>query len=264
MTEYLSTPNPTLRQGDVVLAPATVLLSANEAPDADASPLPPQHLGDRVETRLWSQPTRRAPDVVAETVFAPVLVLSHDCHLEKDFNERVRALVRDDGVPLDDAIAQASADESLDPAAVVAPLQPYSEIPWHRHAGVRSGDRIGYYALDALPGDGGDYVVDLGRACTVSVRLLPQAAKVASLSPESAAELRYKLAEAYAIRDLSVIAELEAMIGHRILRAEALPKSRKKSAVVFHLDNGELIHLEIRRPREEVPQEVTRTTPGPG
>lgn len=264
MTVYLRSPNPTLRQGDVVLAPATVLLPADEAPNTDASPLPPQHLGDRVQTLLWSKSTRRAPDVVAETVFAPVLVLSHDCHLDKDFNERVRALVQNEGVPLDDAIAQASADDSLDPVAVVAPLQPYSAIPWHRHAGIRSGDRIGYYALDALSGDGGDYVVDLGRACTVSVRLLPQAAKVASLSPGSAAELRYKLAEAYAIRDLSVIAELEAMIGQRILRAEALPKSKKKSAVVFHLDNGELIHMEIRRPRDEVPQEVTRTTAGQG
>ena len=264
MTEYLGSPNPTLRQGDVILAPATVLLSADEAPAADASPLPPQYLGDRVQTLLWTHSTKRAPDVVAETVFAPVLVLSHDCHLEKDFNERVRALVEEDGMPLDDAVAQASADESLDPVAVVAPLQPYSEIPLHRHSGIRSGDRIGYYALDVVPGDGGDYVVDLGRACTVSILLLPQAAKVASLSPASTAELRYKIAEAYAIRDLSVLAELEAMVGQRILRAEALPKSKKKSAVVLHLDNGELIHLEVRRPRDELHQEVTRTTAGPG
>ena len=264
MTEYLGSLNETLRQGDVILAPATVLVSADEAPTADAPALPPRYLGDRVETLLWSKSTRLAPDVVAETVFAPVLVLSHDCQLEKDFNEHVRNLVKEDGMPLDDAIAHASADPSLDPFAVVAPLQPYSDIPEHRHAGIRSGDRIGYYALDALPGDGGDYVVDLGRACTISVRLLPQAAKVASLSPASAAELRYKLAEAYAIRELSVIAELEAMVGHCIMRAEAVPKSRKKSAVILHLDNGDLLHLEIRRPRDEVPQEVTRTTAGPG
>lgn len=241
----------------MILAPVTVLLAAGEAPAADHLPIPPRFLGERVHTPLWLPMGSLAPATVAETVFAPVLVLSHDCHLDKDFNERVHALV-EDGISLEQARSEASADPSLDPMAVVAPLQPYSEIPPHRHAGIRAGDRIGYFALDGIPGDGGDYVVDLGRACTVSVRLLPQSAKVASLAPAFAAELRYKLAEAYAIRDLSVIAELEAMVGRRILRAEALPKSRKKSAVVLHLDNGELIHLEVKRPRDELPAEITR------
>jgi hypothetical protein len=262
VTEYLPAPSGTLRQGDVILAPATVLLAAEEAADADHLPIPPGFIGDRVHTPLWLPVGRLVPGTVAQTVFAPVLVLSHDCQLEKDFNEYVRGLV-EDGVPLDEAVSEASADPSLDPFAVVAPLQPYSGIPQHRHAGIRAGDRIGYFALDALPGDGGDYAVDLGQSCTVSVRLLPQSAKVASLAPASAAELRYKLAEAYAIRDLSVLAELEAMVGHRILRAEALPRSRKKSAVVLHLDNGDLIHLEARRPRDELPEEVTRIAAGP-
>jgi len=195
--------------------------------------------------------------VVAETLFAPVLVLSHECHLEKDFNERVCALMSE-GVPQHAAAEAASVDSALDPLAVVAPLQPYSSVPAHRHAGIRTGDRIGYFPLDGLPGDGGDYVVDLGRACTISVRLLPQAAKVASLAPDEVAELRFKLAETYAIRDLSVIAELQAMVGQRIRHAEALPKSKKKSALVLHLEDGEIVHLEIRRPRDELPGEITR------
>lgn len=261
MTEYLPVPNPTLRQGDVILAPTAVLRPPDElAYDVDGIPPPPSHLGGRVHTLLWTA-DGLAPEVVAETLWAPVLVLSHDCQLEKDFNERVRDLIAD-GVALDEAIAEASADPALDPFAVVAPLEPYSAVPAHRHAGIRAGDRIGYFALDRLPGDEGDYVVDLGRACTVSVRLMPQGAKVASLGPSSAAELRYKLAEAYAIRDLSVVAELEAMVGQRILRAEALPKSKKKSALVLHLENGELIHVEIRRPREEMPDEITRESAG--
>lgn len=251
MTDYLPEPNVSLRQGDVVLAPTTVLFSAEEAPVPDEPEGAPVCLGERVRTLL-------VPDVVAETLWAPVLVLSHDCQLEKDFNEYVRALVSE-GVPQSEAIAEASADPSLDPFVVVAPLDPYSAIPPHRHAGIRAGDRIGYFALDALPRDGGDYVADLGRACTISTGLLPQSAKVASLAPESVAELRYKLAEAYAIRDLAVLVELEAMVGHRIKRAEALPKSKKKSALVLHLDNGDLVHLEIRRPRGELPDEITRT-----
>ncbi|MBV9110374.1 MAG: hypothetical protein JO306_13260, partial [Gemmatimonadetes bacterium] len=142
-----------------------------------------------------SSPT--TPDAVVEAWWTPVLVLSHDCHLEKDFNERVRQLMAD-GVAEDEAVTEASADPSLDPFAVVAPLQPYADFPEHRHASLRSGDRIGYFPLDLLPGDGGDYVVDLGRVATVSVMLLPQRLKVASLAPAPLGELRYKLAETYA------------------------------------------------------------------
>lgn len=258
MTEYLAEPNDSLRQGDIVLAPSTVLFSADEVAVPDDGDHSPDCLGASVRKRLWRDGPPLVPNVVAETLWSPVLVLSHDCQLEKDFNERVRGLIAE-GLTLEEAIAEASADPSLDPLAVVAPLEPYSAIPPQRHAGIRSCDRIGYFPLDALPGDGGDYVVDLGRACTISVGLLPLSAKVASLTPDSVAELRYKLAEAYAIRDLAVLVELEAMIGHRITRAEALPKSKKKSALVLHLDNGDLVHLEIRRPRDELPDEITRT-----
>lgn len=258
MTEYLDYLHDTLRQGDVILAPTAVLLSSNEAEAGDAVPDPPARLGGRTRTLPWNPAgSRVAPGTVVETLWAPVLVISHDCQLEKEFNERIRELAAA-GISLEDAREQASSDPSLDPFAVVAPLQPYDVFPVPKHASMRAGDRIGYFPLDALPGDGGDYVVDLNRLSTVSVQLLPHAGKVTSLAPPSVAELRYKLAEAYSIRDLSVLAELEAMVGHTILRAEALPKSKKKSALVLHLDNGDFVHLEIRRPRDELPAEVTR------
>lgn len=262
MTEYLDTPCETLRQGEIVLAPTAVLLDSREAPPDSALPDLTWRLGARVRTLVWrARADYTVPGVVVEAEWAPVLVLSHDCQLEKDFNEAVGEMM-ERGLSAEEARAAASSLPSLDPFAVVAPLQPYSAVPDHRHAGIRAGDRIGYFPLDALPGDGGDYFVDLGRVATVSVRLLPQAGKVASMAPPSVSELRYKLAEAYAIRDLSVITELEAMVGQTILRAEALPKSKKKTALVLHLDNGEIVHLEIRRPREELPAEVTRLPRG--
>ena len=196
MTEWLERPNPTLRQGDVVLAPSATLLVPDDGESAAGVPSAPTRLGGRVRVPAWrSSPT--TPDAVVEAWWTPVLVLSHDCHLEKDFNERVRQLMAD-GVAEDEAVTEASADPSLDPFAVVAPLQPYADFPEHRHASLRSGDRIGYFPLDLLPGDGGDYVVDLGRVATVSVMLLPQRLKVASLAPAPLGELRYKLAETYA------------------------------------------------------------------
>ena len=261
-TEYLAAPHPTLRQGDIVLAPSAFLVPADPAASPDL-PEPPAVLGDRSRSLAWRPgKAEHAPDVAVETEWRPVLVVSHDCQLEKDFNERVRALIAE-GAGLDDARSMASDDPLLDRWAVVAPLVAYDKIPAHRHAGIRAGDRIGYFALDALPGANADLVVDLGRLATVDVRLLPQSRKVASLAPTSAAELRYKLAEAYALRDLSVIRELESMAGRRILRAEALPKSKKKSALLLHLDDGGTMHLEVRRPRDELPEEITRL-PGGG
>jgi hypothetical protein len=236
-----------------------VLLRGDEAQAADTPAAPPLRLGESVQSPAWRSPSHPlVPDVAVETAWSPVLVVSHDCHLEKDFNERVRELIAT-GIPEPEAIETASADPTLDPFAVVAPLLPYSAIPESRHAGIRAGGRIGYFPLESLPGDGGDYAVDLGRLATVSVRLLPQSAKVGSLAASSTAELRYKIAEAYAIRDLAVLAELEAMVGHTIVRAEALPRSKKKSALALFLDNGESVHLEIRRPRDELPDEITRT-----
>jgi hypothetical protein len=258
VTEYLSVANPTLRQGDIILAPSAALLAGREAPADEEIPAPPRGLGIPTYSMPWrAGESSLVPDVVVETVMAPVLVLSHDCQLEKDFNERFATLTAE-GMSGVDARAAASADRTLDPWAVVAPLEPYTAIPAERHAGIRAGSRIGYLALDALPQDGSDYAVDLGRACTLSVHLLPRAAKLASLGPTSVAELQYKLAEVYAIRDLAVISELQAMVGQRILHVEALAKSKKKSALVLHLENGEIVHLEIRRPRNELPEEITR------
>jgi hypothetical protein len=171
-----------------------------------------------------------------ESVVTPVLVLSHDCQLEKDFNERMRELMAG-GMDVEEAQGVASSDPTLDPLAVVAALQPYEAFPAYRHAGIRSGDRIGYFPVDRLPQDGGDYAVDLGRLTTISVQLLPQTGKIASLASTSVAELRYKLAEAYSIRDLSVLLELEGMVGQTIQRVEALPRNKKKTSLVLHLAN---------------------------
>lgn len=258
MTGYADVPHPTLRQGDIVLAPSALLLPlGNRDLSAPRSGL--NRLGEAQRLALWeSRGDMVSPDVSVEVRFSPVLVVSHDCELEKDFNERVRELI-DAGRSEAEAVAQAEADPTLDPYVVVAPIVPYASVPERRHGGIRNGQRIGYLPLDRLPGDGGDYLVDLGRLCTVSVELLPQRAKVASLDTDSVYELRYKLSEAYAIRDLAVLQELERLTGRTIIRAVALPKSSKKASLQLHLDDGEIVHLEIRTPREALPEEITRT-----
>lgn len=258
MTDYAEAPHSTLRQGDIVLAPSALLLPLGER-DLGAPRSGPGRLGETQRLALWeSRGGTAPPDVSAEVRFSPVLVVSHDCELEKDFNERVRELIGE-GRSEANAISEAEGDPTLDPYAVVAPILPYASVPERRHGGIQSGQRIGYLPLDRLPGDGGDYLVDLGRLCTVSVELLPQRAKVASLGVESVYELRYKLSEAYAIRDLAVLQELERLTGRTIVRAVALPKSAKKTSLQLHLDDGDIVHLEIRKPREALPEEIVRT-----
>lgn len=255
MTEYLETPHETLRQGDIILCPtAPILKGASEPSDV---PRAPTALGDTVIGRLWIEPIDPVPHASYEACWSPVLVLSHDCELEKEFNERVVELIAG-GMSQEAAIEDASADPTLDPFAVVAPLLPYSMFPGHQFEGIRSGQRIGVLPVDQVPGDGGNYVVDLFRPSVVSAMLLPQGLKVASLAPRSVFELRYKLTEAYATRDLAVLTELEALVGHTITGVEAIPKAKKKTGLILHLQDAESVHLEIRWPRESLGSEIVR------
>lgn len=260
MTSYERVPHATLRQGDIILAPSAALLPP-EPRDLNAPRVPPAWLGESQRLALWrGGPESPLPDVSGKVRLSPVLVLSHDCDLEKEFNERVRELLAG-GVTVEEATAVAEADPSLDPFAVVAPLRPYTEAAEQRRAGIRNGQRIGCFPIDRLPGDGDDYYVDLGRPSTVSVLLLPQAAKVASLGRDSVFELRYKISEAYSIRDLAVLQELERLSGRTITRVVAEPKSGKKTALELYLDDGDVVHLEIRKPRDSLPEEIVRGQP---
>jgi hypothetical protein len=257
VTTYEEVPHPTLRQGDIILAPSAVLVPPEQR-DLSAPRTAPLRLGETQRLALWDSDRTASLDVSAEVRFSPVLVLSHDCDLEKEFNERVRELIAA-GRSEAQAVAEAESDSKLDPFAVVAPLLPYSLLPPQRHAGVMNGQRIGCFPIHQLPRDGGDYFVDLGQPCTVAVLLLPQSGKVASLARDSVFELRYKLSEAFAIRDLAVLQELERLTGRTITRAVALPKSGKKTALQLYLDDGDVVHLEIRKPREALPDEIVRT-----
>ena len=258
MTAYEALPHPTLRQGDIIVAPSAVLTPPGDR-DLGSPRRGPARLGDVQWLALWrGDEDTLSPDLSAGVRFSPVLVVSHDCELEKDFNERVCELLAS-GLAEADAVAEAERDPTLDPFAVIAPLLPFDGLPAKRHAGVRDGQRIGYFPLHQLPRDGGDYFVDLGQLSTVSVQLLPQRGKVASLAQESVFELRYKLSEAYAIRDLAVLQELERLTGRTIVRAAALPKSGKKTSLQLFLDDGDVVHLEIRKPRDALSEEIVRT-----
>lgn len=119
MTEYLDVPHETLRQGDIILCPSTAILDGPT--DGTGIPRAPAVLGDTAVGRLWNDAPDPVPDASYEARWSPVLVLSHDCELEKEFNERVVELVSA-GMSEDAAIEEACVDPTLDPFAMVAPL----------------------------------------------------------------------------------------------------------------------------------------------
>ena len=161
------------------------------------------------------------------------------------------------------ADGRASAEFGRVPAApemgvVVAPVLPYAELPETDHQGVREAQRIGFFPIPAHELLEGETFVPLSRACTVDRTLLTKHQQIASLTPLGVGLLRFKLAECFTARDLSIIAELQAMVGQVIDNVVVLPKNQKVTSLQLYLRNGEVVHLEIRKPKESFLVEVRR------
>lgn len=258
---FADIPKDGLLQGDIVLSPSTVLWREDRAPcDFHYYPIAPD-LGETVAAPLWnphSEGDGVAPVVFHESRWSPVMVLSHDCEMEKEFNQRASSLIAD-GFSREEAEAIASEDESLDRFVVVAPLLSYGELPQDQHEGVRSGQRIGYFPVPPFAAvEMDETLVHLDRACTVDRLLLTRFAKIASLTPMSVGVLRFKLAECYAARDLSAMVELQALVGKRITHVQLHQRSKRSTALHLHLDNGQIAHLDIKTPRESLLAELRR------
>lgn len=256
---FLPSPNSDLSQGDIVLVP-TVVLWAEQRSALDFSHVPHSPaLGDTVAVPLWdSYAETGAPLVNAEARWSPAMVISHSCDLDKEFNREYQRLV-DSGVPPAEAHELASADEQLDRFLVVSPLLPYDEAPLDQRPGIKSGSRTGYMPIAPHElFDNEDLFVDLRRMTTADRLLVTKYATVASLNETAAGVLRFKISEAFSSRALAVVAEIEALTGRTVERTETLPQSSKSACLVLHLDNGETLRLEIRKPMNKVQEALTR------
>lgn len=246
---YRSENHEQLSQGDLFMVPTSMIWSFDSRPEAlsEVPPLPPE-VGTSVLTQAWRPSASGevgAPAVFVETRWSPAMVLSHDCEIDKDFNEEVDRLVEEEGLREDEAIRTVEIDWSFDRYITVATLLAYHEIPGHKHAGIRSGQRIGYFPLPPIPGFGApEFAVHLSRISTVERRILRGGLKIASIAPDSVKRLRYKLAEVFASRRLSLLSELEAAIGREIVEVRTLKESRKKATVALVLDDGTDLHVE--------------------
>ncbi len=165
------------------------------------------------------------------------MVVTHDCQLDKEWNQRVRELERS-GMTLDRAEREAASDVTLDRTLVVSPLVDPSELRGGR-GNLLAGRVIGYLPVPAHP-DAlvAECVADLTYQCTVD-RL--DVAKIASITETARKQLRYALSQLDALRTADLGFELEAVVGRTIQRVEV--PARDPLTVRIELDDGGVIQL---------------------
>lgn len=225
---YVSAAGP-LKQGDILLAGVSRLVAADRFSPAAWERLDAHDVtihGARDDTDLWLQ---AGP--------ALVMVTSHDCHFDKEWNIRRRELIRD-GVNEDEASRLVEDDPRLDRTFVASPLIYPIEVDRDQNL-LRAGRILGY-----LPVPGSDdglvpeSVVDLTYRVTLD-RM--DVVRVASVSNEARMHLRYGLAQLDSLRATTVGFELERVVGRHIDQV-SFPRENPLF-VRLHLDDGTQIDL---------------------
>ena len=218
------------RQGDVVLCGVSRIV-------ADDRHSPPQwesldahflEIGD-----AWG--VGRSLGVAAGIGLA--MVTTHDCQLDKEWNQRVRELERS-GVTRERAEREASSDTTLDRTLVVSPLVDPSELRGGQ-GNLLAGKVIGYLPVPAHPDDlVAECVADLTYQCTID-RL--DVAKIASITEAARKQLRYAMIQLDALRTADLGFEVEAVVGRTISKVDV--PARDPLTVRLHLDDGQVIQL---------------------
>ena len=218
------------RQGDVVLCGVSRIV-------ADDRHSPPQwesldahflEIGD-----AWG--TGRSLGVAAGIGLA--MVITHDCQLDKEWNQRVRELERS-GMTRERAEREAASDVSLDRTLVVSPLVDPSELRGGQ-GNLLAGKVIGYLPVPAHPDNlVAECVVDLTYQCTTD-RL--DVAKIASITEAARKQLRYALIQLDALRTADLGFEVEAVVGRTISKVDV--PARDPLTVRLQLDDGQVIQL---------------------
>jgi hypothetical protein len=234
---YYGPPADVLAQGDIVVATTGVF----EGHNGDVSPASPLYFGEERLVQVWLGSTGmlpEAPSLGLRAHWGPAMVLPHACALEKEFNERVAALMSS-GREQMEAERLANADVSLDRFIALAPLCTYGELSAERHAGVRTGMRLGAFPVPENVASGIPPAwVDLRRISTTDVTLVDvEPFRLASLSSLAQSHLQAALAKHWAQRDLSHYDELQRAFGQRITSVVPI-STGKKMRVGFTLEDG--------------------------
>lgn len=186
---------------------------------------------------------------------ALVMVTSHDCHLDKEWNRRRTALIKE-GMAEDEADREAEDDLSLDRTFNASPLIHPEETVIDR-GNLMGGKVVGYLPIPAS-GDGlvPEAVVDLTYRVTLD-RL--DVVRVACVRDAVRAQLRYALARLETLRATSLGFEVEAVVGRHIKQV-TIPKTNPL-LVRLELEDGQTIEL-LQQAAEPEPGPARTRVPG--
>jgi hypothetical protein len=186
---------------------------------------------------------------------ALVVVTSHDCHLDKDWNRRRTALIKG-GASEEEAERQVEDDNSLDRTFNASPLI-YPDESGLDRGNLMGGKIVGYLPVPASDdGNVPETVVDLTYRVTLD-RL--DVRRVACISDAARAQLRYALARLDTLRATSLGFEVEAVVGRHI--EQVTIHAANPLLVRLQLQGGDTIEL-LQQPGEPEPGPARTRAPG--
>lgn len=250
------------QQGDILLAATARVIAA----DGFAPPRW-QLLDEALAELLPAEPFPGGGGLPAVRVAggrALVMVTTHDCGLDKEFNAVVTELTNDSGTALSeqDALEAAEARADLDRTFQASPLLDPTTV---EVAGkvvdqglLLAGRIVGYLPVPELVIAGAvlipTAVVDLSYRVTLDRLSYPR--RLTCVSEAARERLRYALARLDVLRTPTLEAELSAAVGQRVVRA----KVHKKNPLLVRLtlEDGSVVEL-LKRPGSPAPGPVARS-----
>jgi len=221
-----------LDQGDVLIAPvARVCAGDFYVPDRWDRLDQDEHVVDR--SRLDGE------DVHVISGRAIVMVTSHDCHHDKEWNAARSRYIKA-GHEIEQAEALAQADPLLDRYFQASPLVPIEDLPANERGNYRAGRVVGYFPVPASP-DGAfpESVVDLTYRCTIDKQAISN--RHWCLDPEARDKLRYAIARFDSFRSVGLSESIEAVLGRTI--TDVSIDTSNRLVVDLTLDDGSALRL---------------------
>lgn len=246
-TPFYDESDPPLQQGDVVAVPFARLQT-----DPDFLPARWQSIdASRAQLELPDEP----PETWAIGGWGWGMVISHDCHIDKEFNKLVHTLHQKEQLPLPEAAAIAERDPSLDRFVSVCPVLPLATFP-DQAADAAAGHVIDLFHLPADEGrEWEGAIVDLAYRATVD-RLFIEHRRLV-LSEEARMRLRFAVARAETFRSSEIGFQLEQVMNKRIRDVRQDPSNA--IGVEIEMWDGTVVQL-VQQPVEPPARGPQRTS----
>lgn len=225
-----------LAQGDLVVAPLARTTSGFFTPDRwDAL--------DEHQITIPGEGSHPAIELFAGR--AVLMVTSHDCHHDKEWNEAVRSQMKQ-GAAQSTAEDFAEADPTLDRTFQASPVVAIADFPSNKRDALQRGNVVGYLPLPddqttRLPPS----VVDL--TYRVTIDRIAIESRIGGLNELGRAQLRYSMARFDSLRSVGLGFDLEQIIGHQISDVQVTKNNAIE--ITLTLDNGDQLRF-LQQPVE--------------